>query len=147
MLQLTCSLNEIDSVIDAIINIDESTPQIFCFRGDLGAGKTTLIKKLCQHFGYSGEVQSPTYGLVNTYPIESEGICIHHSDWYRITDLDELYETGIEDSLYEPNSIWMIEWPQVGMEILMGFHVLDIEINHQGDQREYTFTNHPIYSM
>jgi len=120
---------------------------MICFRGDLGAGKTTLIKKICSKLGYSGEVSSPTYGLVNPYPVDNHEHTIYHSDWYRINDLDELYDAGIEDNLYAPNSTWLIEWPQVGMEILMGFHVLDIEILHVDNSRQYIITDYPLYTM
>jgi tRNA threonylcarbamoyladenosine biosynthesis protein TsaE len=113
----------------------------------LGAGKTTLIKKICAQLGYSGEVSSPTYGLVNPYPIDNHVGTIFHSDWYRIKDLDELYDAGIEDNLYAPNSTWLIEWPQVGMEILMGFHVVDIEINHLENKRSYLITDYPLYTF
>ena len=115
--------------------------------GDLGAGKTTLIKKICAQLGYSGEVCSPTYGLVNPYLIDNQEHTIYHSDWYRIKDLDELYDAGIEDNLYAPNSTWLIEWPQVGMEILMGFHVVDIEINHLENSRSYLITDYPLYTF
>jgi tRNA threonylcarbamoyladenosine biosynthesis protein TsaE len=138
--------SEIDRIVQLLFTI-EPFPQVICFRGDLGAGKTTLIKKICAKLGYSGEVSSPTYGLVNPYPIDNQDSTIYHSDWYRIKDLDELYDAGIEDNLYAPNSIWLIEWPQVGMEILMGFHVVDIEINHLENSRSYLITDYPLYTF
>lgn len=137
---------EIDRVVQLLFTV-EPFPQVICFRGDLGAGKTTLIKKICAKLGYSGEVSSPTYGLVNPYPIDNNEHTIYHSDWYRIKDLDELYDAGIEDNLYAPNSTWLIEWPQVGMEILMGFHVVDIEINHLDEKRSYLITDYPLYTF
>jgi len=138
--------SEIDRIVQLLFTI-EPFPQVICFRGDLGAGKTTLIKKICAKLGYSGEVSSPTYGLVNPYPIDNQDHTIYHSDWYRIKDLDELYDAGIEDNLYAPNSTWLIEWPQVGMEILMGFHVVDIEINHLENSRSYLITDYPLYTF
>lgn len=143
---ITANESEIDRVVQLIFTI-EPFPQIICFRGDLGAGKTTLIKEICKKLGYSGEVSSPTYGLVNPYPVDNHEHTIYHSDWYRINDLDELYDAGIEDNLYAPNCTWLIEWPQVGMEILMGFHVLDIEINHLDHSRQYILTDYPLYTM
>ena len=143
---LVATESEIDRVVQLLFTI-EPFPQVICFRGDLGAGKTTLIKKICAQLGYSGEVSSPTYGLVNPYSINNNGHTIYHSDWYRIKDLDELYDAGIEDNLYAPNSTWLIEWPQVGMEILMGFHVVDIEINHLENSRSYLITDYPLYTF
>lgn len=143
---LVATESEIDRVVQLLFTI-EPFPQVICFRGDLGAGKTTLIKKICAQLGYSGEVSSPTYGLVNPYPINNNGHTIYHSDWYRIKDLDELYDAGIEDNLYAPNSTWLIEWPQIGMEILMGFHVVDIEINHLENSRSYLITDYPLYTF
>lgn len=138
--------SELDRIVQLLFTI-EPFPQVICFRGDLGAGKTTLIKKICKQLGYSGEVSSPTYGLVNPYPVDTHEHTIYHSDWYRIKDLDELYDAGIEDNLYTPNATWLIEWPQVGMEILMGFHVVDIEINHMENQRSYLITDYPLYTF
>ena len=143
---LVATESEIDRVVQLLFTI-EPFPQVICFRGDLGAGKTTLIKKICAQLGYSGEVSSPTYGLVNPYLIDNQEYTIYHSDWYRIKDLDELYDAGIEDNLYAPNSTWLIEWPQVGMEILMGFHVVDIEINHLENSRSYLITDYPLYTF
>ena len=143
---LVATESEINRVVQLLFTI-EPFPQVICFRGDLGAGKTTLIKKICAQLGYSGEVSSPTYGLVNPYPINNNGHTIYHSDWYRIKDLDELYDAGIEDNLYAPNSTCLIEWPQVGMEILMGFHVVDIEINHLENSRSYLITDYPLYTF
>ena len=143
---LVANESEIDRVVHLLFTI-EPFPQVICFRGDLGAGKTTLIKKICAQLGYSGEVSSPTYGLVNPYPIDNHEGTIFHSDWYRIKDLDELYDAGIEDNLYAPNSTWLIEWPQVGMEILMGFHLVDIEINHLENSRSYLITDYPLYTF
>ena len=143
--RFTLDESQLQTLVRHLMDISPA-PQVYCFRGDLGAGKTTLIKQIAKALGFSGDVSSPTYGLVNTYPFDHNR-SIYHTDWYRINELDELYDAGIEDSLYNPDAIWLIEWPQVGMEILMGFHVLDIEIKHLDQQREYILTDYPLYTM
>jgi len=82
--------------------------RIFLLDGTLGAGKTTLIKQLCARLGVDpNEVHSPTFALVNEY----EGVeTIYHLDLYRLKDLDEAINIGIEDILYSGHYCF-IEWP------------------------------------
>jgi len=80
------------------------------FSGDLGAGKTTFIKQLCKSLGYSGDISSPTYSLVNEYETK-EGL-IFHLDLYRLKDLEEALNIGIEEYL-DQDAFCFIEWPKV----------------------------------
>ncbi len=235
---ITAVESNLSEVISAIIRIiEEKSIRIFWFSGDLGAGKTTLIRSLVRELGYSGIVGSPTYGLVNTYDLENTvdleinathlnkstnldspnnnnnnneldlGISdlnrvtiqvnsdvpqqlnytnsdlnqipplqvnsdvpqqlnytnsdlnqipplqvnsdvpqeleettsgnqvrrikhkrVHHSDWYRIESIDELYDSGIEEELHEGNDIWLIEWAEMGIDVLESLPVIKIEI-------------------
>ncbi len=90
--------------------------RIFSFKGEMGAGKTTLIKALCEELEVSENVSSPSFALVYEYSSPREGI-IYHFDLYRIKEKSELFDLGYEDYLYSGN-ICFIEWPEVAEELL-----------------------------
>ena len=107
--------------------------------GDMGAGKTTFTKVFCQQLGVSSPTSSPTFSLVNEYFYsDTEGVhsheikekksqkVIHHLDLYRLKNLDEAMDIGIEDYLYD-ESYCLIEWPQI-IEPIMPDDVLKISI-------------------
>ncbi|MDN3203167.1 tRNA (adenosine(37)-N6)-threonylcarbamoyltransferase complex ATPase subunit type 1 TsaE [Algoriphagus sediminis] len=82
--------------------------KIWIFEGEMGAGKTTLIKALAQKLGVNSPVSSPTFGIVNEYDSES-GEIIYHFDFYRIVDPAEALDIGIEEYFYSGNRCW-VEW-------------------------------------
>lgn len=90
--------------------------KIFAFYGSMGAGKTTLIKAVCEALGAIDIVSSPTFTLVNEYKTGS-GDSIFHIDFYRIKKLDEVYDFGIEEYLTGESYCFM-EWPELIEEIL-----------------------------
>ncbi len=89
--------------------------RIWLFEGDLGSGKTTLIRHLCDRLGVPGPVQSPTYSLVNEYPAR-DGLPVFHFDLYRLKNIREAYEIGIEEYL-DSGSYCFIEWPEVAHSV------------------------------
>ncbi len=101
-----------------------SDRRIWVFSGDLGAGKTSLIKAICAELGSSDEITSPTFSLVNEYK-SSKGT-IYHLDLYRLKDLDEALNIGIEEYL-DSGNFCLIEWPEV-IEPLWPENVLKINI-------------------
>jgi len=88
--------------------------KVFAFQGEIGAGKTTLIQYLCQHLGVKEEVTSPTFALVNEYhsPGQGKDNRIFHLDLYRLKDLSEALNIGIEEYL-DSGAHCFIEWPEI----------------------------------
>lgn len=87
--------------------------RILTFEGDLGAGKTTLIRALCQELGVQDTVGSPTFALVNEYIVTENGenAVVYHMDLYRISGEEEAEQAGIEDLLFS-GRLCLVEWPQ-----------------------------------
>lgn len=87
-----------------------SDSRVFCFYGEMGAGKTTFIKEICRGLGVSDTTSSPTFAIVNEY-LTDEGESIYHFDFYRIEKLEDAYEIGVEEYLYSGNYCF-IEWAE-----------------------------------
>ncbi|MFN4082536.1 MAG: tRNA (adenosine(37)-N6)-threonylcarbamoyltransferase complex ATPase subunit type 1 TsaE [Bacteroidia bacterium] len=85
--------------------------KLWCFYGQMGSGKTTLIKEICNCLNVTDNVNSPTFSLVNEYKTQA-GEKIFHFDFYRIKSIDEVYDIGYEDYFYS-NSLCLIEWPEL----------------------------------
>lgn len=102
--------------------------KVLIFLGGLGSGKTTIIKKLCESHGVTDNITSPTYSIINEY--KSDLGPIYHIDLYRLKDLQEVQEIGIEEYLYG-EGICLIEWPQL-IEDLLPLPYLKIEIENLG---------------
>ena len=105
-------------IIETIEHLTETASQllnfagnqkIFLFTGDMGAGKTTLIKSICSCLKVNDTVTSPTYSLVNEY--EGAETTIYHFDFYRIKNEEEAFDMGFEEYVYSGNYCF-IEWPE-----------------------------------
>ena len=86
--------------------------RVILFYGEMGAGKTTLIKQLCKVLGVEEETTSPTFSIVNEY-LSKHNKTIYHFDFYRIEDEAEVFDLGYEDYFEEiRDKITLIEWPE-----------------------------------
>ncbi|MEN1729280.1 MAG: tRNA (adenosine(37)-N6)-threonylcarbamoyltransferase complex ATPase subunit type 1 TsaE [Pseudomonadota bacterium] len=83
--------------------------------GDLGMGKTTLVRGILRAMGYTGRVKSPSYGLVESYELPE--LTVHHLDLYRLSHGEELAFLGIEE-LIDGQALVLIEWPEKGKGFL-----------------------------
>ena len=90
--------------------------KIFAFYGAMGAGKTTIIKAICEVLGAVGIVSSPTFTLVNEY-ITTGGKTLYHIDFYRIKRMEEVFDLGVEEYM-TGDSYCFMEWPELIEDIL-----------------------------
>lgn len=89
--------------------------KVFAFHGQMGAGKTTTIAALCRHKGVQDAVGSPTFSIINEYTYDG-GRKIYHIDLYRLRDMEEIIQSGVEDAVYS-GEICMVEWPGKAPEL------------------------------
>ncbi|MFN8295887.1 MAG: tRNA (adenosine(37)-N6)-threonylcarbamoyltransferase complex ATPase subunit type 1 TsaE [Chitinophagales bacterium] len=112
-------IEELEPVADKIIQLTNEY-SIFCFYGNLGAGKTTLIKLICEKLNVVDTISSPTYPIINEYNTIDNRI-IYHIDLYRLKSIEEALNIGIEEYLYSGN-LCLIEWPDNFKSILPATH-------------------------
>ncbi len=108
--------------------------KLILFSGEMGSGKTTLVKQLCAELGVKDEVTSPTFSLVNEYQSSTEPI--YHFDLYRIRSEEELFDIGYEDYFFS-GYLCLIEWPEMASGIIPKEHVM-VNIRVENDQRVIT---------
>ena len=111
--------------------------RVFAFNGNMGAGKTTFIKQLCEAMGTEDIVNSPTFAIVNVYEIEAKGRKeeVYHFDCYRIKDIREAMDMGTEEYLYS-GKYCFIEWAEMIEPLLPDDLVeVNIEVLESGDRQ------------
>ena len=105
-MEINYTINDIDIVAKQLL--ENVSSKILLFYGDMGVGKTTLIKAVVKALGSLDNVSSPTFSILNEY--QSQQGPIYHFDFYRINDIDEAFNFGVEEYLYS-NDWCIIEWP------------------------------------
>lgn len=128
------NINDWQNVVDSIL--PELKHNILLLKGNLGAGKTTFTQFLLKNLDSEDEVNSPTYSIVNEY--NSPKGKIYHFDLYRLKNIEEVYDIGIEEYL-DNAFLCIIEWPEVYEDELYGLNYHSMSINNTGENREITF--------
>ncbi|NML71148.1 tRNA (adenosine(37)-N6)-threonylcarbamoyltransferase complex ATPase subunit type 1 TsaE [Chryseobacterium sp. RP-3-3] len=128
------NIEDWQEVVDKII--PHLKHNILLLKGNLGAGKTTFTQFLLKNLGSQDEVNSPTYSIVNEYSTP-EGK-IYHFDLYRLKNIEEVYDIGIEEYL-DNAFLCIIEWPEVYEEELYELKYHTMSIVNTGDEREISF--------
>ncbi len=118
------SLQQLAAIGRELLN-QYAEQKVWLFHGDMGAGKTTLIKKICEGLGVKDSMSSPTFTLVNEYSDKEENK-LFHFDFYRLKNEAEAVEIGVEEYFYSGNYCF-IEWPEKVQSLLPAQH-LEIEI-------------------
>ena len=106
---ISYTLDHIDDIANLLIQ-EAGDQKIWIFRGEMGAGKTTLIKSLAKVLQVADSVSSPTFGIVNEYQTQAKGL-LYHFDFYRLDDPMEALDIGIEEYFYSGNYCWL-EWAE-----------------------------------
>ncbi|HNR19643.1 MAG TPA: tRNA (adenosine(37)-N6)-threonylcarbamoyltransferase complex ATPase subunit type 1 TsaE [Bacteroidia bacterium] len=127
------NLLELPSIAEKLLS-ELGEKKIICIYGQMGVGKTTLIKEICNLLGVSETVSSPTFSLVNEYTT-IKGENIFHFDFYRIKNLEEVYDIGYQEYFYSGN-LCLIEWPEL-IEQLIPLNAMRIFISINQGQRTY----------
>lgn len=122
--------DELGKVAKEILALTEGF-RVFRLTGELGAGKTTLVKWLSKALGAEDTVSSPTFALVNEYGNEPR---LYHMDLYRIKSQAELEEIGFEDYLESGKHVF-IEWPEIADSVLAHYPSAHILIEHTGNNK------------
>lgn len=128
------NINDINKVVEVITPLSKHYKH-FLFDAPMGAGKTTIIKSLCENLGVQESISSPTYSIVNEYETTT-GELIYHFDLYRLNEEDELLDIGI-DEILESNSLCFFEWPEKILNFLPSNYVR-INIQVQDEKRVIT---------
>ena len=108
-------LDQLKEAAELILNKHKDN-RIFAFYGEMGAGKTTLIQKLCESLEVEDIVSSPTFAIINEYETARAGN-IYHFDFYRLKKLEEAFDIGYEDYFYSGDYCF-IEWPEKVTDLL-----------------------------
>jgi tRNA threonylcarbamoyladenosine biosynthesis protein TsaE len=113
--------------------------RVWLVHGEMGAGKTTLIKAICEQLGVEDNVTSPTFSIINEYRSSTEPV--YHFDFYRVNTLEEALKAGVEDYFYSGHYCF-IEWPEIIVPILpRQYLIVNIEEGVE-ENRKYKLSLH-----
>ncbi len=116
--------DQLDTFVDGLI-LDLVIPNVVGLKGDLGAGKTTLAKKIIAAYGIEESVTSPTFNIVKEYKVEN--LHVFHVDLYRLSSVNEFYDLDLP--LFQENTLFLIEWADlIPSEVSNEWTVITIEV-------------------
>jgi len=134
--ELNYNLEDVEAIAKQIL--ETTTSKTILFEGEMGVGKTTLIKTLVKLLGSIDNVSSPTFSLVNEYKGQND--TIYHFDLYRIEDETELYDFGIDTYLYSNNYV-LVEWPELLKPLIQdNYSIIRIKLS-ENSTRNLTIEN------
>jgi tRNA threonylcarbamoyladenosine biosynthesis protein TsaE len=140
MIVRVSTIQELEKVTDVLTQHINEGYRIVLLYGELGSGKTTLVKALCETLWVAEPVSSPTFSLINEYDSAVQGL-MYHMALYRLEKPDDLNQIGLEEYLYSGH-LCLIEWPEIAEEHIIMAHIrvkIDVE-NH--DIRIFNITTH-----
>jgi len=138
VLGTSVKLEELDEVAEQLLK--NGYPGVWCFHGEMGSGKTTLIKSICHKLGVTSAMTSPTFSIVNEYT-NHENKKVYHFDFYRLKKEVEAYDIGVEE-YFESGQYCFVEWPEVVPSLIPPRHI-DIWLADAGqDTRTIAYTRY-----
>ena len=137
----TIQLNSIENIDQAahdfIAQMGDET--VYAFYGEMGAGKTTFINALCRVLGVEEDItNSPSFSIVNEYRSDTTAELIYHFDLYRLENIEEAFEIGVED-YFDSGALCLLEWPE-RIEDMLPFDTVKVNIVVNDDEtRDISF--------
>lgn len=134
------SLDNIEAAAKEFVNL-MGDDTVFAFYGDMGAGKTTFINALCRVLGVEEDTtNSPSFSIVNEYRSDTTAELIYHFDLYRIENLEEAFDIGIED-YFDSGALCLLEWPE-RIEDILPYDTVKVEIKINDDDTRQLLISH-----
>ncbi len=134
MIAVKATLDDLNAVSEAILAAALET-KVILFFGEMGAGKTTLIKNMCKLLQVTDQVSSPTFSLVNEYYADAAKLPVYHFDFYRLEEEEEAMDMGYEEYFYSEGYCF-IEWPEK-IPSLWPETFVKVSISAHENEREY----------
>jgi tRNA threonylcarbamoyladenosine biosynthesis protein TsaE len=126
------SLSKLPIAAEQILEVSEGR-KVFAFHGEMGTGKTTIIKEICKLLDVHDNLSSPSYGIVNEYQTANNK-AVYHIDLYRLNEIEEALAIGIEDYI-TGYSYCFIEWPEL-IESLLPENTVSVYVTATDNVRE-----------
>ena len=138
--QFSCQLEDEAATLKlgAALAAGVAAGRVLTLSGDLGAGKTTLVRGMLRALGYPGRVKSPSYALVELYRVSS--LNFYHFDFYRFANRSEWLDSGFRE-YFNPDSVCVVEWPERA-EGLLAEPDLEVRLELAGSGRRATLIAH-----